>query len=462
MSVSLFIPFLLFQKRTKIISMIYLFIIYVPSFINLSHILIFNSEISSCSFMTMFETNFQEAMEFFKHFCSKKLIINTITFWSFPIISLMFFSATTINIAKYKKYLITFFIITYGVFSFGDPRYKFPFEKLAWNYIEYEIDEFRNKNLLESRHNLKFSDIKSSIPKSSPETYVVVIGESVNKEHMGIYGSKNKTTPNFDKIKDELKIFSNSRSSHCHTQKALKGALCFNEDFKNGDIITFFKQAGFKTFWFSNQYTSGNCDNLISMIGSLADSKEFINKSHYRTKLSSNFDEKLVDYFAKALKDPANKKIIFIHLLGSHLPYSKRYPGEFEVIKSKTSTTHSLEVAQYDNSILYTDYVLNKVLGGLKALNTNSYLLYFSDHGEDVTEDPNSSHSHVSSLSTPEMFDIPLIVWSSPKYRELNSKFINNWDTSKSYKTKDMIHSIINLSRLESSEYNKRKSIFER
>ena len=160
--------------------------------------------------------------------------------------------------------------------------------------------------------------------------------------------------------------------------------------------------------------------------------------------------------------DKSPKKIIFLHLIGSHYKYHYRYPSNFDIFKSKKSSKKGVGTSQYHNTILYTDHILNLILNELKSLNTNSYLLYFSDHGEDVTDDPKSVHGHVDSpLSTPAMFNIPFVVWTSDKYKELNSKFIKNWNVDKVYKTKNLIHSITNLSRLESDKCNKNKSIFE-
>jgi heptose-I-phosphate ethanolaminephosphotransferase len=318
----------------------------------------------------------------------------------------------------------------------------------------------RNADLLGKRAGFKFKNIRSLIKSSEPQTYVIVIGESVNKEHMSIYGYNINTTPNFDAMKSELKIFREVRSAYCHTQKALKGILCFDEDFANGDIITFFKQAGFKTFWFSNQYTSGNCDSLTAMIGDLSDVKKFINKSHYRTKLSSNYDEKLLEYLRGSLQDKAKKKIIFLHLMGSHLPYSKRYPPDFDVFKGREENDKSIGVAQYNNSILYTDHVLRNIIDLVRILNDNSFVLYFSDHGEDVTEGQDSPHSHVESLSTPAMFDIPFMIWCSDKYKSVNKSFIDGWDMHKIYKTNNLIYSVVEMARLMFDEFDARKSIF--
>ncbi|GHT88653.1 hypothetical protein FACS1894113_1570 [Alphaproteobacteria bacterium] len=333
-------------------------------------------------------------------------------------------------------------------------------EKLIANYIEYKIEQIKDKNLLKIMKNFSFNNVKSLIKNDQSELYVIVIGESANRDHMSLYGEALKTTPRFDSIRDELQIFENVRSKYCCTFKALKTILCFDEQLKNGDIVTLFKQAGFKTFWLSNQYYIENSDNITTIISLLCGQKVFVNKAHRRTKLSSNYDGDLVEHFAKFVHDSAQKKVIFVHLLGSHFPYANRYPREFDVFFPTQNTKKSREVARYNNSILYTDYILFKILNIIKLLKINSYLLYFSDHGEDVTEDPESPHCHNESIASPPMFRIPFIIWLSDEYKKLNENFIKNWDLNKQYNTGDVIHSIIDLSRLNCDSFNKNKSIF--
>lgn len=457
--VGLFCPFVIFRKRISFLKNLYIILLYIPCFINIGHIIFFNSEISNCSFITMFESNFQEIKEFFYHFFSMKFLILTCCFWSFCI--LFYIKSSRIGILFNKKIAVLMFFVLYSAFCFGDQRYKFPFEKILFTYIEHELDSIKNMNIIRNRGDFKFSDIRSSL--DGAQTYIVIIGESVNKHHMSLYGAKEKTTPYLDSMESDLFIFRNVKSAHCNTREAVAGLLCLNENFEDGDIITFFKQAGFKTFWFSNQYTAGNCDNFISMIASLSDEKAFINKSHYRTKLTSVFDEKLLDNFKGAFYNKADRKIIFLHLMGSHLPYCKRYPAAFDKFKSYSNFSSKLkEIDEYHNSILYTDYILNKILEIVKQYKGKVCVLYFSDHGEDITESPTSPHSHVESLSTPAMFEIPFIVWLSDEYKNSNEEFIKNWDLNREYITDNLIHSLINLARLHSKEYDYRKSIFEK
>lgn len=71
----------------------------------------------------------------------------------------------------------------------------------------------------------------------------------------------------------------------------------------------------------------------------------------------------------------SNDILIVLHTMGSHGPaYFKRYPKEFEVFKPICKTNQLNECSDkeitnaYDNTILYTDYFLSKVIGLLKII----------------------------------------------------------------------------------------------
>ena len=64
----------------------------------------------------------------------------------------------------------------------------------------------------------------------------------------------------------------------------------------------------------------------------------------------------------------------------------------------------------YDNSILFTDYVLNEFIKKLKQQeDAKSFLLYTSDHGEDIFDDGCDKSGH--GLETKNNFEIASFIW---------------------------------------------------
>ena len=125
-----------------------------------------------------------------------------------------------------------------------------------------------------------------------------------------------------------------------------------------GSLIQFMKDAGFKTFWISNQEEFGLFANLVTVLAQSADEVSFADGRRY--------DDALLPKYQAALADPAPKKIVFVHLNGSHYEYKDRYPAEADYFNSSALTGKAALRAQYDNSIRYTDGVLKRMLDALK------------------------------------------------------------------------------------------------
>jgi heptose-I-phosphate ethanolaminephosphotransferase len=180
------------------------------------------------------------------------------------------------------------------------------------------------------------------------------------------------------------------------------------------DVIGLAKAAGYKTFWLTNQQAF-----LINTVfGKQADQFTLVNDG-LGQRSDTSLDEKLLPELDKALADPAERKFIVIHTIGSHQHYQLRYPENFAVFdNADDDVAHrmaakwgGLVVArnQYDDTILYTDFILSSVISRLKADKVkNSEMLYLSDHGQEV--------GHLTDLWGHQLqlesgFTIPLILW---------------------------------------------------
>lgn len=168
-------------------------------------------------------------------------------------------------------------------------------------------------------------------------------------------------------------------------------------------LVSAYKKAGIKTFWLSNQFKSSKVDDIICAVTRNFDIRRYYNFS-MRTDLfeyaSSQFDEILIEPLKSALNDKADKKLIFLHLFGSHFPFSKRYPN----------ATETLFPEQYSASARYTNTVLARILEQTQASRQNIAVLYFSDHGT------NPINSFSRSNDDPEVNQVPMFLWFSDDY----------------------------------------------
>ena len=73
--------------------------------------------------------------------------------------------------------------------------------------------------------------------------------------------------------------------------------------------------------------------------------------------------------------------------MGSHISYCNRYPREFyhwPVDTSKERETAEVMNDEYDNSVLFNDYVMESIMNEATNYLHADAVMYFSDHGEEV------------------------------------------------------------------------------
>jgi len=261
-----------------------------------------------------------------------------------------------------------------------------------------------------------------------PVTIVVVVGESLSKFHTHLYGYGRPTTPNLDHLAadGELVWFRNVVTTHALTLPALFAALTLQTPDGLRTVIDVFNTAGYETYWLSNQYqfAAHELNSALASIVYTAKQQVWLNSVNFTgDERVIQLDQHLLAPFRKALIDPAPRKLIFLHLIGSHFDYGAHYDRPyFSSFESPGCLTRvqSAIVNEYDNAVHYNDQVIGSVIGELRSRGINSALLYLSDHGEEVY-DFRSYFGHEDALLTPYMAEVPFMVWMSPEYRRSHS-----------------------------------------
>ncbi len=188
------------------------------------------------------------------------------------------------------------------------------------------------------------------------------------------------------------------------------------------DLFDIFSSAGFKTYWLSNQLPYGIWENKITSLAKKADEYIFLNiasNSSMEATLTASFDSKLFVPFRNILGSDVTKKLIIVHLMGSHTSYKKRYPDSFNIFKGNSKKENI--IAEYDNSVLYNDYIVDSlfsIISTYSSLNNKTRsAIYLSDHGENVYDEANQvGHTYAEKLPKANV-DIPFIVWLSDEYK---------------------------------------------
>ena len=480
-SILFFIIFLLIKKT--IIKKWWLFfsllILNTIVFIKLSFYYLFGVKITSSAIFVVLETNLTESSEFLSTYINALNVILLIVL-VLPVLFLIWsiyankkYSLFLQNIwaLKIKSIPIKIILVLIFLTSVFGINWKFKNENFLFtsinSYKEYQFTKKLLKNNLAKEKSEHLNNVENT---TDPQTYVVIIGESTSKWHLQLYGYQRKTNPLLSEIKSELFVFNDVITPNVHTITALEKILTLsdieNPNKKlNASVVQLANQAGFETYWISNQKPVGLYESIPTLIGSAAKNKNFIATDNYNYNI---YDEDLLPYFDKALNETKSKKIIFIHLIGTHNNYYNRYPENFNIYKNEFSDIpfkhkKSIEIVNtYDNAILYNDFIVRSIIDKVKNENLNSYVMYFSDHGDEVY-DTMDFMGHNEYHGTKPMYDIPFILWLSKKYKIKNPEF-NKLHTmlDKKYSLENFIYSFSEISNIKFDSLNLSKSLFNK
>ena len=339
-----------------------------------------------------------------------------------------------------KEFPIFIILIVLGVFlvsHFSVNKVTKPFVNADIMLNEYKL----YKQMSSSREDVVKKYINGLVDSKSG-TFVLVIGESLSRTHMGCYGYSKETTPWQSSIKNNPNavFLENAYSNHTHTVPVLTYALTKINQYNGLDlkeavsIIDAAKYAGgFKTFWISNQGKIGIYETPISSIASTVDT-EFYTENNSDDPACSRFDEILVDELKK-LDLSSQKNLIVIHLMGNHSAYQSRYPQEFIKFTDDNEIVNS-----YNNSVYYNDYVLSKIYETVKEIPNFQAMVYFSDHGEDVIR----NLGHNSASFTWDMARIPFwTIFSDSYIKENKDRYKSLKENTKKAFTNDLIFDYI-------------------
>lgn len=166
------------------------------------------------------------------------------------------------------------------------------------------------------------------------------------------------------------------------------------------------------------------------------------------------------------LSDPSDKKFIVIHLLGTHGQYRFRYPSEYSIFNNAHAVSKFSLLSQenldyynqYDNAVLYNDYVLYNIIDIFKKSNNYGALVYFSDHGEEVF-DVKNFHGRNELDPTQAMYDIPFLLWASEDYKSKYSFWQNKHILNKKCSNIDFAHTLCELTHINYKFCNYNQSI---
>lgn len=318
-----------------------------------------------------------------------------------------------------------------------------------------------------------FSDAKSisSNTTSAPTVLVIVVGETARASSFGINGYIKDTTPFLNK--ENIINYNNSFSCGTATAESIP---CMFSDVTHDDfdldeirsrenVLDALKYANVDVLWRENNSgCKGVCERVETERMSILTSNEFC-------KGDECFDESLLINLDERLSNINKNTVIVMHQQGSHGPaYYKRTPEEFIKFKPQCMQKDVHECTQeevinsYDNTILYTDYVLSKIIAALKKHENhlNPAMIYMSDHGESLGENGIYLHGLPYFMAPDEQIHIPFVVWLSKSIsanKSIDSACLRENSESR-HSHDNLVHSVLGLMDINTQTYSNEHDVF--
>lgn len=267
-----------------------------------------------------------------------------------------------------------------------------------------------------------------------PKLMVLVVGETARAENFSLNGYAKATNPKLAK----QDILNFSQVSSCGTATAVSVPCMFSgmrrEDYDERlashreGLLDIAKRAGYQVTWIDNNSgCKGTCDRV----------KQFKIPESIQQKWCKDgecLDDILIDslkaYIETIPKDDTHPHLVVLHQMGSHGPaYYKRVPPAYRVFKPTCDTnaiqgcTREALVNSYDNTLLYTDYVLDSLIETLKNIKQyQTGLWYLSDHGESTGESGMYLHGAPYAIAPTQQTHVPMVMWFSQAWQQQAEK----------------------------------------
>ncbi len=294
-----------------------------------------------------------------------------------------------------------------------------------------------------------FSDDEKSV-------MVLVIGESARKANFSLYGYERDTNPLLSKRGDLHVLEANSCATY--TTAGVKSILEYEQSSDLYEILpNYLYRSGSDVQW-----RTTNWGEPPVHIEKYYDENDL--RDQYPEVKDSDYDDVLICGLKELIDSCDNSKLLIVlHTSTSHGPmYTKKYPPEFEIftpvcdqVEDSGGSIGEL-VNAYDNSVVYTDYLLEEIIEVLDSIeDRHCAMMFVSDHGESLGENNLYMHGVPMKMAPKEQYEIPYIVWLSDDYRKVK-------DDLGLIDQHTVFHSVLDFLSLESPVYNPDKDIFEK
>ena len=298
---------------------------------------------------------------------------------------------------------------------------------------------------------------------------VLVVGETARAKELALNGYERNTNP-YTGSRD---VISFTDVESCGTATAESVPCMFSplgrDQFSRSkaanseNLLDILQRTGVKVVWRDNNSGSKGVAERVTY-------EDFSKRKDAQFCSDNNcYDEVLLDGLDDLIRNSQGDMLIVLHIKGSHGPsYYKRSPADLKVFTPECTQDNVQDcprqtiVNAYDNTIVYTDFLLGKIIDLLQAQNSATAMLYLSDHGESLGENGIYLHGLPYALAPKEQTHVPMQFWASTEFlagRHLDRATLRvkrNAPYSHDY----LFHSLLGLFNLRTNIYRRDLDLF--
>ena len=369
---------------------------------------------------------------------------------------------------------------------------KIPIYNFAFVTKDYFGADFKSVRELQAGYQSIYASHSHKTAPNRISNVVFIIGESLQRNFMSLYGYYLPTTPNLQALEQSgnLIAFSDVVSPGAKTNDVLKYVLNFGnyESEKqrpwnaNLDIVNLARLANYETFWISNQERYGQWAVASGASAQMTDHSDFTNQIpvyKYAYSLDEVMLPSIKNFKSGAKRSPLARKdessaaevngtqkkdkFFILHLMGSHPSYEFRYPKSFakfsaaDISREPLDEGQKKELAHYLNTVAYNDFIVSEIYKIFADENT--LIVYFSDHAQSLYQYRGKLiHGGINRFT----LEIPLIFMASDKFKEQNADIWARIAAAKDrpFLNDDLIHAIAEILEMtDLPEYDPARSV---
>lgn len=305
---------------------------------------------------------------------------------------------------------------------------------------------------------------------------VLVVGETARAQNFQVNGYGRPTNPVLSQRPDLITF---KHVSSCGTSTAISLPCMFSRMTRQKfdeviaateeNLLDILKRSGIDILWRNNN--NGGCKGVCARIPT-QDMPTLKVDGLCVNKDGTCYDEVLLHQLSTHIDAMQDDALIVLHQIGSHGPtYFERYPQKAHFF-SPTCDSNQIQkcsnealINTYDNTIIYTDYMLGKTIDMLErqAVERDVAMIYISDHGESLGESGIYLHGTPYVLAPQQQTQVPLLMWISDSWAQnarMSTECLRQNAANRSYSHDNLYHSILGLFDVQTNIYQAPLDVF--